>query len=133
MDKYKFKYKSMDFFGVKDILPMILGYLDDKTLCQFRLTCKQLAKMIREQTIWRIRIVIHIKRSQNRVSEFISVCYFNLNDTPTWMLTDIELNGKSLESLEEFAAARFGQGWWPHVQLQINKIWKKTMDEPQNN
>ena len=85
MDKYKqykYKYKSMDFFGVKDILPMILGYLDDKTLCQFRLTCKQLAKKIREQTIWRIRIVSHIKRSQNRVSELISVCYFTLNDTP---------------------------------------------------
>ena len=113
--------------GFNDILPIILQYLDNKDLRQFRLTCKQLAEMIREKNIWRIRIVSHIKRSQNRISDLISVCYFNLNANPSWMLTDGELNGNSLESLEEFVT-RFGKGWWPRALLAINKSWKKTMN-----
>ena len=97
-------------------------------MCHFRLTCKQLAEIIREKNIWRFRIITHIKGSQNRVSELISICYFNLIPNPTWMLNEVELNNNSLESLEEFAK-RFGQTGWRQTTLEINKIWKKAMNK----
>ena len=114
--------------GLAVFLPIILSYLDNKSLCHFRLTCKQLAEMIREKNIWRFRIITHIKGSQNRVSELISICYFNLIPNPTWMLNEVELNNNSLESLEEFAK-RFGQTGWRQTTLEINKIWKKAMNK----
>ena len=114
--------------GLAVFLPIILSYLDNKSLCQFRLTCKQLAEMIREKNIWRFRIITHIKGSQNRVSELISICYFNLIPNPKWMLNEVELNNNSLESLEEFAK-RFGQTGWRQTTLEINKIWKKAMNK----
>ena len=114
--------------GLTDFLPIILSYLDNKNLCQFRLTCKQLAEMIREKNIWRFRIITHIKGSQNRVSQVISFCYFNLIPNPTWMLNEVELNSNSLESLEEFAK-RFGQAGRRKTTLEIDKIWKKATNK----
>ena len=108
--------------GLTDILPIILRYLDNKNLSNFRLTCKQLAEMVRGEKIWRIRIISKIITYQNRLSELNSI----LNDInnipgPRCILNEVDIYDCNLETLEDIAA-RFGQGWWQRFTLEINNL-----------
>ena len=108
--------------GLTDILPIILNYLDNKNLSKFRLTCKQLAEMVRGEKIWRIRIISKIITYQNRLSELNSILN-DINNIPAQrcILNEVDIYDCNLETLEDIAA-RFGQGWWQQFTMEINNL-----------
>ena len=87
--------------GFPQFLPNILRYLDNKSLLEFHLTCKQLRSKIRSDPIWRYRIVTRINVSENNAVQDA----VNLGVSPS-IAEDLKLENKSVEELEKFEKIR---------------------------
>ena len=87
--------------GFQQFLPTILRYLDDKSLFEFHLTCKELRLRIRGEPTWRNRIVNRINISENNALQ----AAVNLGVSPS-IAKDLKLEEKSVEELEKFEPIR---------------------------